>query len=229
VCGSTEKKRELRYYVERAPATANLSADAVPDTNVITSVLKDYLRELPSPLIPTCIYRMLVDAAGVRLPNDRQANARLLFATVDCMPRVNKVRAVCVQHFLALSAVQSSFMLLMDHLKNVSSHAPHNGLSVNRLGAIFGPLLLCSASSPNTRNSRDLDVPAEIAANAAAAGVYACAQYSVSTKCAGLNPRPPSSVNIDTLNARLASTTLAYLLDVWPTASRNGVTAQAVR
>ena len=99
VCGSTEKKRELRYYIERAPSSANVSADAVPDTNVITSLLKDYLRELPAALVPLNVYRMLVDASSVRLPNDRQANARLLFAAVDCMPRANKVsRRLCACH-----------------------------------------------------------------------------------------------------------------------------------
>lgn len=91
VCGSTEKKRELRFYIERAPAAGDISPDAVPDTNVLTSVVKDYLRELPSPLVPVCVYKMLIDAMSVRMPNDRQANARLVFGIVDCMPRVNKV------------------------------------------------------------------------------------------------------------------------------------------
>lgn len=91
VCGSTEKKRELRYYMERSPTQCDLSADTVPDTNVLTSVLKDFLRELPAPLVPTGVYRMLVDANAVRLPNDRQANARLVFGIIDCLPRIYRV------------------------------------------------------------------------------------------------------------------------------------------
>lgn len=91
MCGSTEKKRALRVELERSPGSADLSADAVPDTNVLTSILKDFLRELPEPLIPGCIYQMLVDAAGVSLPNDRAGNARLVLGVLDCIPRVGKV------------------------------------------------------------------------------------------------------------------------------------------
>ena len=58
VCGSTEKKRELRFYVEKCPMNPDLSADTVPDTNVLTSLLKDYLRELPEPVVPNCIYQV---------------------------------------------------------------------------------------------------------------------------------------------------------------------------
>lgn len=41
-----------------------LTPDHVPDINVITGVLKDYLRELPEPLFTKCLFQMTVDALG---------------------------------------------------------------------------------------------------------------------------------------------------------------------
>lgn len=69
----------------------DLSPDNVPDINVITGVLKDYLRELPEPLFTKCLYQMLVDALGVCLPDDPEGNAKLMFSILDCLPRVNRV------------------------------------------------------------------------------------------------------------------------------------------
>jgi hypothetical protein len=54
-------------------------------------VLKDYLRELPEPLLTKCLYQMLVDALGVCLPDDPEGNARLLFSIIECLPKPNRV------------------------------------------------------------------------------------------------------------------------------------------
>lgn len=69
----------------------DLSPDNVPDINVITGVLKDYLRELPEPLFTKCLYQMMVDALGVCLPDDPEGNAKLMFSILDCLPRYNRV------------------------------------------------------------------------------------------------------------------------------------------
>lgn len=64
LCGSATKKRILREAFERNSRSVDLTPDNVPDINVITGVLKDYLRELPEPLFTKCLYQMLVDALG---------------------------------------------------------------------------------------------------------------------------------------------------------------------
>lgn len=92
LCGSATKKRILREALERGARTVDLSPDNVPDINVITGVLKDYLRELPEPLFTKCLYQMLVDVMSVCLPDDPEGNARLLFSILDCLPKVNRVR-----------------------------------------------------------------------------------------------------------------------------------------
>lgn len=64
LCGSATKKRLLREAFERNSRAVELSPEHVPDINVITGVLKDYLRELPEPLFTRCLFQMTVDALG---------------------------------------------------------------------------------------------------------------------------------------------------------------------
>ncbi|KAK9722428.1 RhoGAP domain [Popillia japonica] len=67
LCGSATKKRILREAFERNSRSVDLTPDNVPDINVITGVLKDYLRELPEPLFTKCLYQMMVDALATAL------------------------------------------------------------------------------------------------------------------------------------------------------------------
>ncbi|XP_017893105.1 rho GTPase-activating protein 100F isoform X4 [Ceratina calcarata] len=124
LCGSATKKRILREAFERNARSVNLSPDNVPDINVITGVLKDYLRELPEPLFTKCLYQMMVDALAVCLPDDPQGNAKLMFSILDCLPKVNKC----------------TLIYLLDHLAMVVSQC--NKMSPASLAVCFGPVLM---------------------------------------------------------------------------------------
>ncbi|XP_031776722.1 rho GTPase-activating protein 100F isoform X3 [Nasonia vitripennis] len=124
LCGSATKKRILREAFERNARSVDLSSDNVPDINVITGVLKDYLRELPEPLFTKCLYQMMVDALGVCLPDDPQGNAKLMFSILDCLPTVNKC----------------TLIYLLDHLAMVISQC--NKMSPASLAVCFGPVLM---------------------------------------------------------------------------------------
>ncbi|KAG7177975.1 Rho GTPase-activating protein 100F-like 2 [Homarus americanus] len=129
LCGSATKKRLLRDAFERNPRLVDLSSDNVPDINVITGILKDYLRELPEPLFTKCLYQMLVDALTVMLPDDPQGNAKLMFSILDCLPKVNRTS-------------QMTLFLLMDHLRLVASQSERNKMTTQNLAICFGPVLM---------------------------------------------------------------------------------------
>ncbi|PAV56768.1 hypothetical protein WR25_05026 isoform C [Diploscapter pachys] len=131
LCGSVEKKRMLRDELETNPLGTELGVDSVPDTNVLACLVKDFLRELPEPLIPVQIHAMLVDAQMVALPNDASGNRQLVLRIIDCLPAANK----------------NCLILILDHLTTVLSAPPNNGLTSNRLNTIFAPLLMCCLDS----------------------------------------------------------------------------------
>ncbi|CAI2342648.1 unnamed protein product [Caenorhabditis sp. 36 PRJEB53466] len=150
------EKRGVDYsglYVlcEQNPLGTELSIDTIPDTNVLACLVKDFLRELPEPLVSPQIHAMLIEAASVALPNDIQANRALVLKIIDC---------------LQLSA-KNCLLLVLDHLSSILSSSPHNGLTPSRLSLIFAPLLFCCldtmspyAVSPTSKQSavRTLDV-----------------------------------------------------------------------
>ncbi|XP_033327423.2 rho GTPase activating protein at 100F isoform X6 [Megalopta genalis] len=139
LCGSATKKRILREAFERNARSVNLSPDNVPDINVITGVLKDYLRELPEPLFTKCLYQMMVDALAVCLPDDPQGNAKLMFSILDCLPKVNRC----------------TLIYLLDHLAMVVSQC--NKMSPASLAVCFGPVLMLH--SEETRPPLDFQQP----------------------------------------------------------------------
>ncbi|KHN82001.1 Rho GTPase-activating protein syd-1 [Toxocara canis] len=132
LCGSVEKKRLLREELEASVESTELNIEAVPDTNILTCLVKDFLRELPEPLVPTSIYSMLVEAFSVALPNDPQGNRQLLLRVIDCLPTPNK----------------NTLIFVMDHLKSVLNSEPHNGVTTARLTALFGCVIFCSFDTP---------------------------------------------------------------------------------
>ncbi|XP_049782686.1 rho GTPase-activating protein 100F [Schistocerca cancellata] len=136
LCGSASKKRILREAFERNARTVDLSPDNVPDINVITGVLKDYLRELPEPLFTKCLYQMMVDALSVCLPDDPEGNAKLMFSILDCLPKVNRC----------------TLIFLMDHLALVVSQSERNKMSPQNLAICFGPVLMLQSEE-----GRELD------------------------------------------------------------------------
>ncbi|XP_055903684.1 rho GTPase-activating protein 100F isoform X2 [Eupeodes corollae] len=133
LCGSATKKRLLREAFERNSRAVELSPEHVPDINVITGVLKDYLRELPEPLFTRCLFQMTVDALAVCLPDDPEGNAKLMLSILDCLPRANR----------------ATLVFLLDHLSLVVSASERNKMSAQALATVMGPpLMLHSSSAP---------------------------------------------------------------------------------
>ncbi|XP_064477488.1 rho GTPase-activating protein 100F-like isoform X2 [Ornithodoros turicata] len=143
--GSAVRKRMLREAIERNGAwKVDLSAEHVPDINVVTSLVKDYLRELPEPLFTKGLFDMLVDGLSVCLPDDPDGNAKLMFSILDCLPKVNRCTA----------------LFLLDHLKLVSSHGERNKMTARGLAECFGPVVMCHAEAGSLVT--DLRKPIEV-------------------------------------------------------------------
>ncbi|XP_058812130.1 rho GTPase-activating protein 100F isoform X2 [Topomyia yanbarensis] len=139
LCGSATKKRLLREAFERNSRAVELTPDHVPDINVITGVLKDYLRELPEPLFTKCLFQMTVDALGVCLPDDPEGNAKLMLSILDCLPRANR----------------ATLVFLLDHLSLVVSAAERNKMSAQALATVMGPPLMLHSSSAGPNEEID--------------------------------------------------------------------------
>ncbi|CAH2075487.1 unnamed protein product, partial [Iphiclides podalirius] len=133
LCGAASKKRILREAFERNARGVELSPDSVPDINVITGLLKDYLRELPQPLFSRCLYQMTLDALGVCLPDDREGNARLMASIVECLPR----------------AARATLVFLLDHLALVVAAQDRNKMSPQHLAVAMAPPLMLHSQPSN--------------------------------------------------------------------------------
>nr|XP_030721963.1 rho GTPase-activating protein SYDE2 isoform X2 [Globicephala melas] len=145
LCGSAAVKKELREAFERDSKAVGLCESQYPDINVITGVLKDYLRELPSPLITKQLYEAVLDAMAKHPlkmssngcendPSDSKYTVDLL----DCLPDVEK----------------ATLMMLLDHLKLVASYRDVNKMTCQNLAVCFGPVLLSQRQETSSHNNR---------------------------------------------------------------------------
>uniref|UniRef100_A0A3Q2VHH0 Rho GTPase-activating protein SYDE1 n=1 Tax=Haplochromis burtoni TaxID=8153 RepID=A0A3Q2VHH0_HAPBU len=131
LCGSAAVKKELRDWFERNSSAVCLSEDLYPDINVITGILKDYLRELPSPLITRTLYQVVREAMTLRPPPVQPAtpDPQLSQRTVEllsCLPPPER----------------ATLLLLLDHLSLVASLSAANRMTHQNLAVCFGPVLL---------------------------------------------------------------------------------------
>ncbi|XP_072104245.1 rho GTPase-activating protein SYDE2-like [Mobula birostris] len=132
LCGSAAVKKELRDAFERDSASVDLSEDVYPDINVITGILKDYLRELPSPLITKTLYDVVLETTAtwpLKMSNgvpDASLRAVNAVALLDCLPQAEK----------------ATLTLLLDHLSLVASLQESNKMTCQNLAVCFGPVLL---------------------------------------------------------------------------------------
>ncbi|XP_069543512.1 rho GTPase-activating protein SYDE1 isoform X1 [Brachyistius frenatus] len=136
LCGSAAVKKELRDWFERNSSAVCLSEDLYPDINVITGILKDYLRELPSPLITRTLYQVVREAMTLRPPPAPPAApdsqlAQITTELVSCLPLPERV-----------SLPMATLALLLDHLSLVASFSSSNRMTHQNLAVCFGPVLL---------------------------------------------------------------------------------------
>ncbi|XP_061096420.1 rho GTPase-activating protein SYDE2 isoform X1 [Conger conger] len=145
LCGSAAVKKELREAFERDTRDVELSENQYPDINVITGVLKDYLRELPSPLITKQLYEAVLDSMakrplriGPKGCENEPADSELTVCLLEILPEVEKV----------------TLRKLLDHLKLVASHHDVNKMTCQNLAVCFGPVLLSQRQEASCHSNR---------------------------------------------------------------------------
>ncbi|XP_075677737.1 rho GTPase activating protein at 100F isoform X2 [Dermatophagoides pteronyssinus] len=131
LCGSSLVKRTLRESFEKNSWLADISLENVPDINVITSLLKDYLRELPEPLFNKAMFDMMDDGLSVCVPDDPTGNAKLMFSILECLPKSHR----------------NTVLYLMDHIKLIHINSDRNKMTSQALAICFGPLFSCHDQS----------------------------------------------------------------------------------
>ncbi|XP_016418011.1 rho GTPase-activating protein SYDE2-like isoform X1 [Sinocyclocheilus rhinocerous] len=145
LCGSAAVKKELREAFERDSHFVELSENNFPDINVITGVLKDFLRELPHPLITKQLYESVLDSMAKRplqmgssgCEND-PADSDHAVSSLELLPEVEK----------------ATLRKLLDHLKRVASHHEVNKMTCQNLAVCFGPVLLSQRQEASCHGNR---------------------------------------------------------------------------
>uniref|UniRef100_A0A8C6RSC6 Rho GTPase-activating protein SYDE1 n=1 Tax=Nannospalax galili TaxID=1026970 RepID=A0A8C6RSC6_NANGA len=137
LCGSAAVKKELRDAFEQDSAAVCLSEDIYPDVNVITGILKDYLRELPTPLITQPLYQVVLEAMAQGHPSRASLGPEGTRGLLSCLPDVER----------------ATLTLLLDHLRLVSSFHGHNRMTPQNLAVCFGPVLLPARQAPTRSRS----------------------------------------------------------------------------
>lgn len=106
--------------------------------HAFTGVLKDFFRKLPEPFFTNKICTSLTEVASME--NARQIGDFLKTFT-DCLPE----------------EVVPTYNRLLNHFNLVCSHSSENGMTVESLAKLFGPLLLTPALAQDLNTSATTD------------------------------------------------------------------------
>ncbi|XP_064604418.1 rho GTPase-activating protein 45-like isoform X2 [Liolophura sinensis] len=125
VSGVKSKVENLCLKFDDDPEGVDLSEE---NPNVISNVLKLYLRQLPEPLLTFRLYPDFIRIAKEDMTG-----------TVDHASTVERLRGMAKR--LPKSNYKTSAMLML-HLKRMAGNVEINQMSTNNLGIVFGPTLL---------------------------------------------------------------------------------------
>lgn len=139
ISGNARRKKQLHAQFDEDSTAVDLSEENYPDINIIAGILKDYLRELPEPLITESLSKLLIRAAQDQVQNqDQAAQKRLLSKFLVQLPQNNR----------------ETLVYLLNHFMHVIAEKDTNKMDAHNLSVCFGPVLLCPPA--NLTESKDL-------------------------------------------------------------------------
>ncbi|XP_051984429.1 unconventional myosin-IXb isoform X2 [Xyrauchen texanus] len=134
--GSACRAKELHHILEKEPQTVCL--DNYP-IHTITGLVKQWLRELPDPLMTYSLYNDFLYAADLPEESER---LRAIYRNLDELPGPNF----------------STLERLIFHLVKVAKEEAHNRMSANALAIVFAPCILrCPDSSDPFLSMKDIN------------------------------------------------------------------------
>lgn len=126
--GGTSQLKVITQLFERGNAFDLEDTDRFNDVSAITSVLKNYFRELPTPLLTFELYDELIKVVESK-QEDVATKQELIKHLIERLPR---------QHYCTLQH-------LVLHLHRVQQRSVDNRMNARNLGVVFGPTLMRSA------------------------------------------------------------------------------------
>ncbi|CAK6958219.1 rac GTPase-activating protein 1-like [Scomber scombrus] len=120
ISGHERLVKELKEKMIRGKTLPPLNK--VEDINVITGVLKDFLRNLPEPLLTFQLNKAFMEAAEIK---DDDNSLAMLYQTIGGLPQPNRDTLAC----------------MMIHLQKVSQ-CVDTKMDVTNLARVFGPTLV---------------------------------------------------------------------------------------
>ncbi|XP_039510729.1 unconventional myosin-IXb isoform X3 [Pimephales promelas] len=134
--GSACRAKELHHILEKDPQ--NVCLDNYP-IHTITGLVKQWLRELPDPLMTYNLYNDFLYAADMPESPER---LRAIYRKLDELPPSNF----------------STLERLIFHLVKVAKEEAHNRMSASSLSIVFGPCILrCPDSSDPLQSMKDIN------------------------------------------------------------------------
>ncbi|CAD6899616.1 unnamed protein product [Tilletia laevis] len=125
--GGTSQLRVITQLFERGQPFDLEDMDRFNDVSAITSVLKNYFRELPVPLLTFDLHEAFVRVSEMR--GEYEVKMERMGELIGQLPHV---------HFWTLRC-------LVVHLHRVQSRSDENRMSSRNLGVVFGPTLMRSS------------------------------------------------------------------------------------
>ncbi|KAN0061207.1 Rho-type gtpase-activating protein [Thecaphora frezii] len=124
--GGSSQLKVITQLFERGAAFDLEDVDRFNDVSAITSVLKNYFRELPVPLLTFELHEDFIRLAEAKL--DGAAKAQQMGALIEKLPK---------PHYSTLKS-------LVLHLHRVQQRSEENRMNARNLGVVFGPTLMKS-------------------------------------------------------------------------------------
>ncbi|EDO38242.1 predicted protein, partial [Nematostella vectensis] len=126
ISGNARRKKELRGFFDENSEAVDISEENCPDINVITGILKDYLRELPEPLITEKMTEGLRKAAKNEIQDKKvDEQKQVMSELLSGLPDPNR----------------HTLVFILNHLRHVMEKKEFNKMDARNLSVCLAPVM----------------------------------------------------------------------------------------